>query len=183
MSVCCYCSIGNIRLANGNGPFQGRVEVFYNGEWGTVCDDGFDFSAADVVCRQLGCQGATKVSCCGAYGQGSGPIWLDGVVCTGREISLFGCAHNGFGNVDCGHGEDVSVVCDQEQGLYIIEITLHVVEDSFYYIQVSVLSMAVARMKDVWKYFLMESGAQCVMIDSMTQMQMWCVENWDIQEL
>jgi len=42
------------RLAGGLSPSEGRVEVFYNGNWGTVCDDGFNDAAARVVCYSLG---------------------------------------------------------------------------------------------------------------------------------
>ena len=43
-----------VRLVGGQSPREGRVEVFYNKQWGTVCDDGFNQAAARVVCNSLG---------------------------------------------------------------------------------------------------------------------------------
>ena len=116
-SDCYYLYIG-VRLVGGSGPNEGRVEVFYDGEWGTVCDDGFNDTDADVVCRELGYPGATRYSCCAAYGQGNGPIWLNEVACNGTEASLHNCSHNGYGIHNCVHGDDVGVVC-KTQGMLL----------------------------------------------------------------
>jgi hypothetical protein len=59
-----------IRLVNGSGPHQGRVEVFHDRRWGTVCDDGWDKKDGDVVCRMLGFHGVEEVYRTARFGQG-----------------------------------------------------------------------------------------------------------------
>ena len=71
------------------------MEVNYNGQWGTVCDDGWDDTDAGVVCRQLGFGSSGRSYSNAYFGQGSGPIWLDSIVCTGNEPTLVSCGHLG----------------------------------------------------------------------------------------
>ena len=99
-----------IRLVGGSSHKEGRVEVNYNGEWGTVCDDGWDDTDAGVVCRQLGFGSSGTAIGSARFGQGSGSIWLDGVICTGNESTLASCGHLGVRN--CSHSRDASVVCN-----------------------------------------------------------------------
>ncbi|XP_029984066.1 deleted in malignant brain tumors 1 protein-like [Sphaeramia orbicularis] len=100
-----------IRLVNGDSECSGRVEIFHEGQWGTVCDDDWGLPDAMVVCRQLGCGHAINAHSGSHFGSGSGPIWLDDVMCGGEELFLTHCRHNGFGKNNCGHHEDAGVTC------------------------------------------------------------------------
>ena len=48
------CTNGDLRLVDGDNELEGRVEICLNRAWGTVCDNIFGDSEADVVCQQLG---------------------------------------------------------------------------------------------------------------------------------
>ncbi|KAF1457518.1 hypothetical protein FQV24_0005257, partial [Spheniscus mendiculus] len=94
---------------------EGRVEVFYNDEWGTICDDDFTLANAHVLCRHLGFVAATGWAHSAKYGKGVGRIWLDNVNCAGGEKSIGDCKHRGWGNSDCSHEEDAGVICKDER--------------------------------------------------------------------
>jgi len=100
-----------VRLVNGPSKYEGRVEVYHNGEWGTVCDDSWDLNDAKVVCSELGFGPAIAARRNAFYGRGSGEIWLDDLNCVGTERSILNCSHRGWGIEDCGHHEDAGVKC------------------------------------------------------------------------
>ena len=109
-SVRCFYSSYYIRLADG-GAYYGRVEVYHNRQWHTVCDDTWDISDANVACRQLGFTGATSAPTSAAYGQGSGPILTGHTHCSGTESSLLNCKTDPQGPGHCSHAEDSGAVC------------------------------------------------------------------------
>ena len=99
-----------VRLVGGVEPQAGRLEVYYNGTWGTVCDDGFTDAAANVVCYMLGYGRGGQVLG-NRYGAGTGTIWMDKVRCNGTETNIAHCQFRDWGTHSCTHGDDVSVTC------------------------------------------------------------------------
>ncbi|XP_028657375.1 lysyl oxidase homolog 3B isoform X5 [Erpetoichthys calabaricus] len=94
---------------------EGRIEVFYNDEWGTICDDDFSMENAFVLCRHLGFVSATGWAHSAKYGKGTGKIWLDNVQCSGSEKHIGDCKSRGWGNSDCTHDEDAGIICKDER--------------------------------------------------------------------
>ena len=122
-----------VRLVDGSYN-EGRVEVYDNGAWGTVCDDGWDINDADVVCRQLGFPVALNAYRKARYGQGTGPILLDDVSCLGDESSLFLCNHRGLENHNCDHSKDASVQCANTEGENI-----RIIDEKLFFVYVNSL--------------------------------------------
>jgi deleted-in-malignant-brain-tumors protein 1 len=106
--ACNEATDGGVRLIGSQ--FEGRLEVFHEGVWGTVCNDAFDDTDAKVVCKSLG-YGNVGRTLHKQFGEGTGRIWLDGVQCTGSEVSIVDCKHKDWGVHDCFHYEDVSISC------------------------------------------------------------------------
>ena len=99
-------------MNTGSTQFGGRLEIYYSNKWGTVCDDGWNFSDATVACRQMGFVGVNNnTNSRFGFGASSQSIWLDDVACRGSESRLSICRHAGIGNTDCVHSEDVGIVC------------------------------------------------------------------------
>lgn len=108
-----------VRLVGGADRCAGRVELWRDGRWGTVCDDQWDLQDANVVCAQLGCGYALEVTGQGgSFPPGRGPVYLDELNCTGKEENLWACP-DAQDEPDCGHKEDAGVVCSGQSSTNI----------------------------------------------------------------
>ncbi|XP_033732141.1 neurotrypsin-like [Pecten maximus] len=107
------------RLVGGSDQYEGRLEVYHAGQWGSVCIDRWDNFVlnAHVACRQLGHTGGSfrRVT---ATERGEGQFWMDGIECNGEETHLNHCNFNGWGSENCFHSEndDVFLQCNPNKG-------------------------------------------------------------------
>uniref|UniRef100_A0A8D2HE91 SRCR domain-containing protein n=1 Tax=Urocitellus parryii TaxID=9999 RepID=A0A8D2HE91_UROPR len=109
-----------LRLVDGGSHCAGRVEILQQGSWGSICDDSWDLNDAHVVCRQLGCGVALEATISAHFGEGSGPIWLDEVNCTGEEAHVWQCPSQGWGQHNCRHKADAGVICSEFLALRLV---------------------------------------------------------------
>ncbi|XP_058629357.1 deleted in malignant brain tumors 1 protein isoform X2 [Onychostoma macrolepis] len=103
----------SLRLINGHNSCSGRVEVLYNGIWGTVCDNGWDLADAAAVCREMGCGDVIEAKSAAHFGQGSGPVWISDLQCSDTDSRLRDCKSSGWGRGSCGHEKDAGVICKE----------------------------------------------------------------------
>uniref|UniRef100_A0A673JA65 SRCR domain-containing protein n=1 Tax=Sinocyclocheilus rhinocerous TaxID=307959 RepID=A0A673JA65_9TELE len=99
----------------GEGRCSGRLEVYHNAVWGSVCDDQWDISDAQVVCRQLGCGAALRADGNSVFGAGEGVVWMNKVECRGNEIHLWDYAQNYIflSAFSCLHEYQTFALCNQ----------------------------------------------------------------------
>ena len=114
LHLCTKTSGNGIRLAGGATANEGRVEVYLNGTWGTVCGDYWDILDAAVVCRQLGYSSVISTYGSDYFGPGTGPIHYGNMACKGTETYLADCLHGR--ERYCRHRNDAGVVCDTRIG-------------------------------------------------------------------
>ena len=136
---------------NGSAPslYEGRVEICFNRVWGTICGNDWDSREATVVCRQLGISAVQAignysnlasrhdsfvsilkgiaVSSSQFYGEGDGPILLDGINCGENDTRLADCArlHVTPGMVDddhCTHSKDAGVICRGSYSCVLVQM-------------------------------------------------------------
>ena len=105
-----------IQLVGGAAANEGRVEIYHDREWGTVCDDEFGPVDGNLVCQQLGYTQLQQYSEGSMSTMGTGTIWLDNVNCSTSHVRLSDCASRGWGVTDCIHSNDVTVICE---GIYV----------------------------------------------------------------
>ena len=101
---------GDVRLVNGMTKREGRVELFNNGHWRSICGKTWNFTDAFVVCRQLGYKGVDTFSSQSQFGHGKN-ILRDYVNCEGTEGHLVDCLEKAQVKDNC-RGHEASVTCE-----------------------------------------------------------------------
>ena len=103
-----------LRLVDGRGPCDGRVEMKLRGRWGTVADDAWDMDDAEVVCQQLGCGSAAHTIFTSQILEAHSTLMLVHVNCKGTEKAIWDCNIKRWGPYSLRRTYNASVVCQGE---------------------------------------------------------------------
>ncbi|KAG6451241.1 lysyl oxidase homolog 2 [Manduca sexta] len=130
----------SLRLAGGRSNLEGRVEIYHNGTWGSICPEGWTIYEALAVCRHLALGHAVQALQTDYFG--SSKLVLNGVECEGNETNLFFCRHQQYGKVFCPRENEhvAAVVCshelaDLELDSMVIERTAHLQDVMMFQLQ------------------------------------------------
>ncbi|KAM4043612.1 T-cell differentiation antigen CD6-like [Anomaloglossus baeobatrachus] len=104
-----------LRLSGSHESCAGRVEMFLNGVWGSVCHDGWDAMDAEVTCRQIKCGSALSALGGSYFGSGHPQIHLNEVACAGSENFLWECSAHG--KRECSTREHAGVICSEHKAV------------------------------------------------------------------
>uniref|UniRef100_A0A4W2HYD1 Antigen WC1.1 n=1 Tax=Bos indicus x Bos taurus TaxID=30522 RepID=A0A4W2HYD1_BOBOX len=104
------CS-GFVRLAGGDGPCSGRVEVHSGEAWTPVSDGNFTLPTAQVICAELGCGKAVSVLGHMPFRESDGQVWAEEFRCDGGEPELWSCPRVPCPGGTCLHSGAAQVVC------------------------------------------------------------------------
>lgn len=109
-----------VRLVNGSTAYEGIVEVYRYGEWGTICNDEWDLNDAEVVCREIGFGPAIDAKNEVFYGQSSTQACFSDFSCTGEETTIRECSFNKLeiishlnevAGVKCAASKGINFIC------------------------------------------------------------------------
>ena len=107
-----YVYIENIRLTGGSTPYEGRVEVYIDGQWGTVCSmEDVTTAEAVTLCNSLGFGPPQSIVSGSLYGDDTDiPILVTSLVCHGTQIDFTQCAIRNQPS-SCTHNNDIGLIC------------------------------------------------------------------------
>ena len=100
-----------LRMVNEDQQCAGRLEVFYNGTWGSVCCSPVEDITLSMICREPGCGDSGTLNSSVALRKGSRPRWVDGIRCQKTDTSLWQCPSDPWKYSSCSPKEEAYISC------------------------------------------------------------------------